>query len=50
MNIDYVVIAIVGLVALAIILFTIKKNNKEEKKFEGTIYEEEVTKDKHDDL
>ncbi|MET4081995.1 mannose/fructose/N-acetylgalactosamine-specific phosphotransferase system component IIC [Pedobacter sp. UYP30] len=49
MTINYVIIAVVGLVALAIIIFTIRKNNKEEKKLEETIYEEEVSPDKHKD-
>lgn len=49
MNISYLIVAIVVVVALAVIIFTIKKNNKDEKNFEETIYDEEVKPDKHDD-
>lgn len=49
MNINYVIIAIVGILALALIIFTIRKNNREEKKFEETMYEEDVLPDKHEE-
>lgn len=49
MNINYVIIAIVGILALALIIFTIRKNNREEKKLEETIYEEDVSPDKHEE-
>lgn len=50
MHINYIIVAVVVLIALAIIIFTIKKNNKDEKNLEETIYDEEVTPNKHDDL
>ena len=49
MNINYFVVGIVVVIALALIFFTIRKNNREKKKLEKTIYEEEVSPDKHED-
>lgn len=49
MNIDYFVVGIVVVIVLALILFTIRKNNREKKKLEKTIYEEEVSPAQHED-
>ncbi len=49
MEIDYIIVAIVGMLALLVIIFTIRKNSKEEKKLEETIKEEEIKPDIHRD-
>ena len=49
MEIDYIIVAIVGMLALLVIIFTIRKNSKEEKKLEETINEEEIKPDIHRD-
>lgn len=45
---DYVWIAVVGILVLLLILFIILRNKKDQRKFEDEINETEIKPDKHD--
>ena len=49
MNINYTVVAIVSLVVVLLIIFLIRSNQKDKKKLEKGMNEEEITPEKHKD-